>query len=99
MTSSSGAETLRGEETSCTSCHGDSDIFEPIQLEILADVRKGVHSDFGLSCHDCHGGNPDTALAEDMDAAMDPSYEPNPYRGTPEPGEIPSWVMAKSPPV
>jgi len=91
VASSSESETLRGEETSCTTCHGDSDMFDPVQLEILVDMRNGVHADFGLSCHDCHGGNPDMAVADDMDAAMSPSFEPNPYRGAPGPGDIPGF--------
>ena len=47
--------------TSCTGCHED------VKLS-AADV----HMQMGLSCHDCHGGNPDMALDGDM-AAMDPS--------------------------
>lgn len=46
--------------TSCTSCHKD--------VKLTGDV----HAEVGLSCHDCHGGNPDPALAADI-AAMDPS--------------------------
>lgn len=79
------------EPTSCLICHGASQMFDPVQLEIVDDVQSGVHAQFGLSCHDCHGGNPDPAVAIDIDAAMDPEYEPNPYRGVPVPSEVPSF--------
>jgi len=75
--------------TSCTACHGDADWFPEESLAILGAVAGGAHGAVGLSCHDCHGGNPDPALADDLDAAMDPGYEANPYRGVPERGAIP----------
>lgn len=47
-------------QTSCTAtCHQDKGGF-----------AKDVHASVNLSCHDCHGGNPDIKLADDMDAAM-----------------------------
>ena len=51
-------------------------------LAIPLRFEVGVHADVGLSCHDCHGGNPDPALAEDTDA-MDPAWPDNPYTGEP----------------
>jgi len=45
----------------------------------------------GLSCQDCHGGNPDPTLADDGDAAMDPAFAPNPFRGAPKRTGIPDF--------
>jgi hypothetical protein len=75
--------------TSCIQCHGDEELFDQEHVQMVEDVRQGVHGVIGLSCHDCHGGNPDPSLADDMDTAMDESYRPNPYRGSPEPTEVP----------
>jgi hypothetical protein len=78
-------------ESSCVTCHSDSDAFEHDEVEIVAGVQKGVHGEVGLSCPDCHGGNPDPALADDDVAAMDESYAPNPFVGAPERAEIPEF--------
>jgi hypothetical protein len=86
-----GAAQSKAPETSCTACHRDADLFDPEQLEVVTDVQRGVHAQVNLSCHDCHGGNQDPQLAEDMDAAMDPTYAANPYRGVPEVREIPDF--------
>jgi hypothetical protein len=75
--------------TSCVACHGSADWFEGEDLDLAAHFAEGVHAAAGLGCHDCHGGNPDPALAEDLDAAMDPGYAPNPFRGTPARTAIP----------
>jgi Cytochrome c3/Cytochrome c7 and related cytochrome c len=76
-------------ETSCVICHSDAEIFEPHEIETVEAVARGIHGEVGLSCHDCHGGNPDPAFADDEDAAMDESYAPNPYIGVPGRLEIP----------
>ena len=34
---------------------------------------RGIHTKSGLGCHDCHGGDPNPALAEDPMASMDPA--------------------------
>ncbi len=80
-----------GRVTSCVACHGDADLFEGESLAIVHDFSGDVHAEAGLSCHDCHGGNPDPALAEDFDLAMDPAWEANPYRGAPGRGEVPGF--------
>ena len=77
--------------TSCVLCHGDGDLFEQEQLQIVQEYREGVHAEAGLSCHDCHGGNPDPAIADDMDAAMDESYKSNPYLGVPDATAVPGY--------
>ena len=81
---------VKAARTSCTACHGDADLFGEEGPALVAAVAAGAHGEAGLSCHDCHGGNPDPALADDLDAAMDPEFAPNPYRGAPARTEIPS---------
>jgi hypothetical protein len=78
-------------ETSCTECHGSSDYFEADGVQIIKDYLQGVHAEVGLSCHDCHGGNPSLSMIDDPSAAMDESFTLNPYRGAPERGDIPSF--------
>jgi len=75
--------------SSCVACHGDPDWGgDPALIE---GFSRGVHREVGLSCVDCHGGNPDPALAEDMGAAMDPDDPDHPYVGRPSRIEIPSF--------
>jgi len=62
--------------TSCTRCHED------VKLP-AADV----HAQIGLSCHDCHGGNPDLSLDGDVNA-MDPASG---FRGKPTRADIPDF--------
>jgi hypothetical protein len=70
-------------------CHSDSNTFDEKALRIVAGFKNDVHAEVGLSCQDCHGGNPDPALAADP-SAMDPGFAANPYRGAPARAEIPS---------
>ncbi len=77
--------------TSCTTCHGDADLFDPEALALLDDFRDDVHAEVGLSCHDCHGGNPAMSVADDMFAAMDEAFRLNPYRGAPTRTETPAF--------
>ncbi len=77
-------------ETSCTICHSDGDLVQQGHLEIVTDFSQDVHSEVGLSCHDCHGGNPDPVVADDPELAMDASFADNPYRGAWDPMDIPS---------
>ena len=51
--------------TSCMTCHED----------VAAVLKSDVHQSIGLSCHDCHGGNPDPAA--DYDAAHQSMAKPN----------------------
>jgi hypothetical protein len=78
-------------ETSCVFCHGNPDMFEGSDLELVEHFGAGVHAEIGLSCQDCHGGNPDPALAEEMDLAMDPGFMANPYLGAPDRTDIPEF--------
>ena len=77
--------------TSCTSCHGDPEWFDEADVAMVRAVTEGAHGLVGLSCHDCHGGNPAPELADDPDAAMDEGWAPNPYRGAPARTEIPRF--------
>ncbi len=76
--------------TSCITCHADASLFEGAAARVVAAFRSDVHAEVGLSCQDCHGGNPDPALAEDP-SAMDPAFAPNPYRGAPARRDIPAF--------
>jgi hypothetical protein len=85
------ANTVPPAETSCLGCHSNAALFGPDRLQIVASHRRSVHGDVGLSCHDCHGGNPDPALASDAAAAMDPGFEANPYIGSPDRRTVPAF--------
>jgi hypothetical protein len=75
--------------TSCTLCHGSADLFDESGVAMVKAYADDVHASVGLSCHDCHGGNPDPKLAEDLDAAMSDEFAPNPYRGSWSARDIP----------
>ncbi len=75
--------------TSCVACHSDKDLWDEAALKIVSGTRDGVHAANGLSCQDCHGGNPDPALAGNAEAAMSKAFKPNPFRGAPKRAEIP----------
>lgn len=76
--------------SSCRACHTSPDWFDEQQIEFIIEAH-GAHQDVGLSCHSCHGGNPDPALADDLSAAMDPDYAPNPYIGAPSRIDVPDF--------
>jgi hypothetical protein len=78
-------------QSSCVTCHSDPDMFSAQGIKKVEAVHNGAHGKVGLSCQDCHGGNPDPATADDMDAAMDEDYAPNPFRGAPNRAEIPEF--------
>jgi hypothetical protein len=86
------AASAHAAQTSCVQCHGS---FEWIQnkawVQMVQDFTNDVHYAAGLSCQDCHGGNPDPKLAEDPYGAMDKAYKPNPYRSQPKRTEIPDF--------
>lgn len=79
------------EATSCTICHTDPAWFGDDAEALAASFKDDVHAGVGLSCHDCHGGNPDPGLADDVAAAMDPDYAENPFRGVPARTAIPGF--------
>jgi hypothetical protein len=66
---------------SCVECHAD---LEDEEGGPVAAMTNDVHAEHGLSCADCHGGNP-----KDPDpSAMD---EEQGYRGAPSKVEVPDF--------
>lgn len=86
------APTINAQEpTSCVACHSNADLIGDEEMtRIASDFQEDVHAQVGLSCHDCHGGNPDPQLSEDVDA-MDPAFPPHPYVGAPKRVDIPAF--------
>jgi len=78
-------------KTSCIGCHVQSEMFDATAKAKLAHVPDDVHTSLGLSCHNCHGGNPDPKLAEDPAGAMDANFKENPYVGKPARLGIPTF--------
>jgi hypothetical protein len=76
--------------TSCTMCHVNAEVAGEASPAIVEHEKSGVHAGAGLSCHDCHGGNPDPSLAESLEA-MDEKFAANPFRGAPKRAEIPAF--------
>lgn len=51
------------EESSCIKCHGESEIWEADRRRFFiteAHLVDDIHSQKGIQCHDCHGGNPES---------------------------------------
>ncbi|MFQ5864974.1 MAG: cytochrome c3 family protein [bacterium] len=70
---------------SCVSCH--LDIGEELAIPVEG-MKDDVHAQQGLSCADCHGGDPEAGLDGDWEAAMDPAKG---YIGVPKRTEIPQF--------
>ncbi len=69
-------------KNSCVSCHSlleDARLLKPAQL-----FDGDVHHQAGLTCVDCHGGNPN----DDSTAAMSPAKG---FRGVPKKADIPEF--------
>jgi len=74
---------LNAQGNSCIECHKELDD------ELLAPVetfKMDIHQQFGLSCADCHGGNP---AEEDIDLAKDTTF-----KGTPQRSRIPEFCAS-----
>jgi Cytochrome c7 and related cytochrome c len=78
-------------KTSCIACHGNPDLFDAEARKVVETYAHGVHAAAGLSCQDCHGGNPDPALSDDPGKAMDEGYARNPFRGAPKRAAVPAF--------
>jgi hypothetical protein len=67
---------------SCSECHSrlGGKLAEPVE-----GAASDIHHARGLSCNDCHGGDP---AQDDKAAAKDPRKG---YQGKPAPGDIPSF--------
>lgn len=68
------------EETVCIQCHGGQagHLGEPVEL-----WRSSVHAENGISCHDCHGGDP-----TDFVMAMSPERG---FLGVPDYAGVPEF--------
>ena len=56
-----------GAESTCVTCHSELDDDEELIAPVHA-MRVDLHAERGISCHDCHGGDP---TSDDEDGAMD----------------------------
>jgi len=72
--------TTAAPQTVCLQCHGGMEgrLGEPVGL-----WDKSIHKNNGISCHDCHGGDP-----TDFAMAMSPERG---FLGAPEKDEIPAF--------
>jgi predicted CXXCH cytochrome family protein len=71
---------LRAQKNSCVDCHMEMED----ELKAPAEKFSGdIHKQFGLSCPDCHGGNPSQ---EDIDLAKDKTF-----KGAPQRAKIPEF--------
>ena len=69
-----------GQKNSCLDCH------LKLEGELRAPAEafgQDIHQQFGLSCSDCHGGNP---AQDDVDLAKDKSF-----KGAPKRAQIPEF--------
>ncbi len=74
---------LHAQSNSCIDCHKE---LEDELLKPVENFKTDIHQQFGLSCADCHGGNPDE---EDIDLAKDKSF-----KGIPERSQIPEFCAS-----
>lgn len=72
-------------ETSCVSCHSQLD---DVLLEPTKHTQDDIHFLKGLSCHDCHGGNPLAGADGDPDAAHDRKLG---WTGRPARAQVPAF--------
>lgn len=79
----------RAQSSSCVTCH--EGLEGPRGAKLVEGFSAGVHAAAGLSCHDCHGGNPDPSVAGDARAAKSGDFAANPYHGVPTRQEIPAF--------
>ncbi len=79
------------EPTSCVSCHSGPDMSDADWLAIPVGFADDVHAEVGISCHDCHGGDPNPAFAEDLLSAMDTELADNPFVGSPARADQPAF--------
>jgi hypothetical protein len=76
------SETPRVEQNVCIDCHA-SDLMKDEYKAIPAEWRKSWHYQNGVSCQDCHGGDP-------RDAAKSMTPESG-FVGVPKPKEVPQF--------
>jgi cytochrome c553 len=82
----SAQETLQATKVnSCVSCH--LEMGEELAVPVEG-MKEDVHDRQGLSCADCHGGDPEAGLDGDMEAAKNPAKG---YIGKPKRTAIPQF--------
>ena len=67
-------EGVSDKENLCIVCHGNSDLWEADtrRLFVAPDHLAGdIHSQKGIKCQGCHGGNPDTTNLREAHAVED----------------------------
>lgn len=67
------ASSVYAEENVCVGCHADA----------AKDWTQSIHAKNGITCANCHGGNP-----KDAEMAMDPKFG---FVGKPAEGDIPAF--------
>jgi hypothetical protein len=72
----------RPTKTSCAACHSELDD------TLMDQLAEDIHFQKGLSCHDCHGGDPTAGSDGDPFAAHDESKG---SRGKPERVDVPEF--------
>lgn len=78
-------------DSSCVACHvSPSGPADERARAIAVRFDRDVHRESGLSCHDCHGGDPAAGRSGTTPAEMHPSPPDRPFIGRPEPGAIPA---------
>lgn len=65
---------LSAQANSCIECHKEleDELYKPVEV-----FELDIHNQMGLSCQDCHGGNPNE---EDIDLAKDETFKGRPER-------------------
>jgi len=71
--------------SSCLGCHLELD---GLALEAAQKSKEDVHFEHGLSCHDCHGGDPDAGHDGDL---LEAHNEDKGFLGKPERLKIPQF--------
>jgi hypothetical protein len=86
-TGAASGEMLAFESTSCARCHGE--IGDEMAAPVLALRAGDVHATAGITCADCHGGDPTVPAGEepDLERAKAPRSK---FIGKPRPSQIPS---------
>ncbi len=72
----------KGEISACIQCH-TSDSMDPEMQQIVEDWRESWHAKNNISCHSCHGGDPE-------DASMAMSHQRG-FKGAPQQKDIPEF--------
>jgi cytochrome b subunit of formate dehydrogenase len=71
---------LPQQENHCATCHGEEALWEGDNQRLFLpadELAEDVHRKNGVSCHDCHGGNPGSFNVPEAHAAEVDDGEPN----------------------